>query len=255
MAGRVAAKVRALRIRQGLRQDDLGNRARVSRGTVSRLEAGQIDAVTVRSLRRIVDALGAQLLIDVQWQGAELDRLIDARHAALQEWFAGFLRHTGWDVRAELSFNLYGDRGRYDLLAFHRIAGALLVVEVKTSIGDMQDLLGRLDVKVRVAGRVAQEQGWRPTAVVPFLVLADSSTSRRHVRTHPALFARFASDRRVALAWLRRPQDFGDTPDGLMIFRDLPYAHRGGTIRVRSPRKATTHIAPALAARTTTPAS
>ena len=251
MVGRVGSKVRALRIRQGWRQDDLGKRARVSRGTVSRLEAGQLDAVTVRALRRVVEGLGAQLVIDVHWRGAELDRLLDARHAALQEWFAGFLRRNGWEVRAELSFNQYGDRGRYDLLAFSRAANTLLVVEIKTSIGDLQDLLGRLDVKARVAGRIARDQGWFASTVVPLILLADSSSVRRHVRAHAGLFARFSSDRRLATAWLRKPSVYGDAPDGLMTFHDLPYAHRGGTIRVRSARKAVTHTVAAVAAGTT----
>lgn len=42
-----------------------------------------------------------------------------------------------------MSFNHYGDRGRYDILAFHPPTGILLVVEVKTGIGDVQATLGR----------------------------------------------------------------------------------------------------------------
>lgn len=238
----IGRKVRVLRIRLGWRQEDLGERARVSRGTVSRIESGTLDPVTFRALREVSNALGARLLVDIQWRSAELDRLLDAHHAALQEWLAASLRRHRWDVRVEVSFNHFGDRGRYDVLAFHTAARTLLVVEIKTSVGDIQELLGRLDVKVRVALRVARDLGWRPRGVVPLLLLTDSSTARRHVRNHATLFDRFATRGPAAAAWLKRPVEApAGVPTGLLIFRKAPYAHQGGVIRVLRARKPHSH--------------
>ncbi len=191
-------------------------------------------------------ALDAHVILDLQWRGVELDRLLDARHAALQEWIAAYLRGLGWEVRAEVSFNEYGDRGRYDLLAFHRLAKVLVIVEVKTSIGDIQELLGKLDVKVRVATSVARRLAWRATASVPIIVLTDSSTSRRHVRRHAELFARFTTDRRLAATCLRSPETVGEMPAGILMFRKLPYAHQGSTTRVRPSRQTQSHTTTAV---------
>ena len=66
---------------------------------------------------------------------------------------------SGWSVRPEVSFNHYGDRGRVDLLAFHAASGVALVIEVKGSIGDLQDALGRLDVKLRLGRSLADASG------------------------------------------------------------------------------------------------
>lgn len=241
--------MRGLRLRLGWRQEDLAKRARVSRGTVSRIETGMLDPVTFRSLRAVTDALDARLLLDIQWRGAELDRLLDAHHAAHQEWLAASLRRHGWEVRVEVSFNHYGDRGRYDLMAFHKAVRMLLVVEIKTSIGDIQELLGRLDVKVRVARRVAGELGWQPAGVVPLLLLTDIATARRHVRNHAALFDRFTARGAAAGAWLKRPTAAPESvPNGMLMFRKAPYAHQGGVIRMRHARKPHMHTTTAAGA-------
>ncbi|MEP6469502.1 MAG: helix-turn-helix domain-containing protein [Chloroflexota bacterium] len=240
MNGRIGRKVRLLRARLGRRQRDLAERARVSRGLVSLIERDR--AVTIGAAQRVADALEARLIIDVQWSGAELDRLLDAGHAALAEWLAAFLGRFGWDVRVEVSFNHFGDRGRYDLLAFHAATGVLLVVEVKTAIGDLQDLLGRLDVKLRLGRTTASSLGWHPSSIVPLLLLADGTTNRRRTRQHPTLFGRFALRGAQASAWLRHP-DPAVRPGGLLLFRKVPNANHGDPIglrRIRKPHMQTT---------------
>ncbi len=191
------------------------------------MERDAVAGMTVGSLQKVADALEGRLRLDLEWRGASLDRLVDADHAALAELVARLLTHWGWLVLAEASFNHYGDRGRYDLLAFHPAHGVLLVVEIKTSIGDMQDTLGRLDVKVRLAPQVARERGWPAGHVVPLLVVAHSEANRRHVRGHPALFSGFPVRGRSALAWLRRPVLLPQV--GLLMFMKTPNSHRVST--------------------------
>jgi hypothetical protein len=190
--------------------------------------------VTVAAVERIADALEARLVIDLQWQGADLDRLLDARHAGMIEWLAALLRGSGWDPRPEVSFNHFGDRGRYDLIAFHSASQIALVVEAKTSIGDMQDLLGRLDVKVRLARQTAHALGWRPSSIVPLLLLAEDSTNRRLIGAHATLFERFNLRGPAAKSWVGRPRGNPQVPAGLLLFTKLPDAsHRGVMTRRR----------------------
>ena len=71
----------------------------------------------------------------------------------------------------ETSFNHYGDRGRIDVMAFHSPLRILLVIEIKTRIQDVQDTLGRLDIKKRIAPILARDRGWDVAAIVPAFVV------------------------------------------------------------------------------------
>ena len=226
-------RFRLLRRKLGLRQVDVAARTGLSRETISRLERGLSDQMVFDTARRIADALGARLIVGLSWQGEQLDRLVDAGHAALQNAIAALLTAAGWLCAIEVSFNHYGDRGRYDILAFHPATGILLVVEVKTAIGDVQATLGQLDVKVRLAMRVARERGWQPRAVVSMLVIADTRQQQRIVARHENLFARFSLRGQAARGWLRHP---ASGVSGLLIY--LPLGRRrgsGSASRVRRP--------------------
>src|SRR5688572_9361 len=158
--------VRFLRIRKGWAQQVLGERADVSREMVSRMERGDLRGMTLNSIDRIAGALGASVHVQLRWQGEQLDRLMDAAHAAIQQSVAKQLTSFGWLVRVEVSFNHFGDRGRVDILAYHPLLRVLLVTEVKSALGDLQDTLGRLDVKVRLGRQLAHDLGWTDVQVV-----------------------------------------------------------------------------------------
>jgi transcriptional regulator with XRE-family HTH domain len=198
--------IRTLRRRRAWRQEDLGRRAGLSRDAVSRAECGELQGLTIGALSRLVDAIDATLVVEVRWRGADLDRLLDGAHAAAQNAAAERLGAAGWLARAEVSFNHFGDRGRCDLLAWHPASRTLLVVEVKSRLGDVQDTLGRLVVKVRLGAVLAQQAGWgRPTRIVRGLVVAEDRTARRILTRHESLFASFGLRGRGALSWLRAP--------------------------------------------------
>jgi transcriptional regulator with XRE-family HTH domain len=231
----VPRSVRYLRRHQGWRQADLGARAGVSGPTVSRVERGLIRSVPLGTIERIAEILGATVDVTLRWQGEQLDRLLDAAHASIEEQSAAFLTSSGWSVRPEVSFNHYGDRGRVDLLAFHPGAGVVLIVEVKGSIGDLQDALGRLDVKLRLGRSLADASGWSGVrAIVPVFVFSDTRTVRRTIAQHAAIFARFALRGRSAQAWVRRPSLPG--PSGLLWFVKVPDSHGVSATRNRRVR-------------------
>lgn len=223
MRWHIGPKVRALRKRRGWRQRDLADRLRCSRELISRIENDRLDNVPFGKVQACVDVLGAYLRVDVQWQGERLARLIDARHAALQNQFVELLEELGWTVRVEVSFNHYGDRGRIDILAWHPATRTLAVVEIKSRMDNVEETLGRIDVKTRLAREIAAEFGWQAAHVVPMLVLAEGTTQRRHLAQHAALFRRFELRGRAALAWLRLPQR--GRPLGVLLFLKLPDSH------------------------------
>jgi hypothetical protein len=197
--------------------------------------------VSLGTVERVAEALGATLDVTLRWQGEQLDRLLDAAHASIQEQTAALLGSSGWSVRPEVSFNHFGDRGRVDLLAFHPGSSVVLVIEVKGSIGDLQDAIGRLDVKLRLGRSLADASGWAGVrAFVPAFVFADTRTVRRTIALHAAIFARFTVRGRSAQAWVRRPSL--PAPTGLLWFVNVPDSHgvsvtRGKRVRtVRSGR-------------------
>jgi transcriptional regulator with XRE-family HTH domain len=212
----IGRSLKAVRRRLGWRQADLAAAAGVSQPTISRIERDRIDGITLGSLRACVAALGGYLFLDLRWQGERIDLLTDADHAALQNQMARQLKEWGWTVLVEVSFNVYGERGRMDILAYHPVAKVLLVVEIKSRIEDAQETIGRLNIKVRQAPPLAREHGWSIGRVIPALIVADDRTSHRRVGDHPALFAGLSLRGRSALRWLRRPGS--DVPTGLLAF-------------------------------------
>ena len=131
------------------------------------------------------DALEASIRAEVRWQGADLDRLLAEGHPALHEAIAAlFARLDGWTTLAEVSFAIGGERGVIDLLAWHAPTRSLLIVELKTALGDPQALVATMDRRIRLARRIAAERGWSPATVSAWVVFADSRTNRRHVTRH-----------------------------------------------------------------------
>ncbi|HEY5630183.1 MAG TPA: helix-turn-helix domain-containing protein [Candidatus Limnocylindrales bacterium] len=146
-SARLGQAIRALRRRRGWTQQRLGEESGTSQGAVSRCERGDAHTLTGRTIAKIVEALGARATVSVHWHGEELDRLLDAAHAGMVDAVVRLLRSRGWDVAPEVTFSVYGERGSIDVLAFPSATGALLVIEVKSAVPDMQAMLSTLDRK------------------------------------------------------------------------------------------------------------
>lgn len=201
--------------------------------SVGLLERGRADRLSVHAVHRIGATLEMRLGWDAGYRGPELARLRDADHARLAEWLTRRVETFTWTVVPEASFNHYGDRGRIDLLAYHATTRSLVVVEIKTVIAEIQDLLGALNAKARVAPVVARSLGWPPAHVVPCLVVAESTTNRRRLADHSRLFARFTVRGKAAAAWLRQPNG---APSGLLLLVKLPNRNGNGLRRAGRQR-------------------
>jgi transcriptional regulator with XRE-family HTH domain len=200
-------RFRAIRHQMGARQADIGAAAGLSQDVISLVEVGRIEDVSVRALRRHAKALGANLRIELWFRGAELDRLLDEGHAVLVGAVAARLGTLGWEVRPEVSFAVYGERGSIDVVGWHAASGTLLVVEVKTELGSIEETLRRHDAKTRLAARVVEERfGWRARRVARLLVLPEHRTARRQVERHEAVMnAAYPMRGHAFGAWLREP--------------------------------------------------
>jgi transcriptional regulator with XRE-family HTH domain len=197
---------RALRLRRRLRQEDVAAAARVSRGVIARIEQGRADRVTVETLEIAARPLGARVICRLSWNGEALDRLLDAGHAAIVDQVVRILRAMGWLVATEVSFNVYGERGSIDVLAFDAATRALLVVEVKSVVPDVQATLVALDRKERLALQIANERGWPAVTVARLLVIRESRTARRRVGSHAATFGNAFPHRAAEVRrWLAQP--------------------------------------------------
>lgn len=209
----IVRALKSLRQRKRWSQRSLGVNLGISQAEVSRRERSALERCAIPDIERWSTTLGARLTVDLHVDGER--PLNDAAHAEMQTWLVTVLRRAGWSAEPEVSFNHYGDRGRIDVLAFHPAAHVLLVVEVKTRLIDAQDVIGRLDVKRRVAPMIAREQGWSPATSVPALVFREDSTTRRRLIAHEALFAGYTLRGRPAVAWLRHPRM--PVPRGILI--------------------------------------
>lgn len=241
---RLGRTVRALRIRQRWRQQDLGDAARISQDLVSLVERGRLSGVAIGTLMRILEPLGAELSMSIRWRAGDLDRLLDEGHATLVGRTAGILEAADWVVAPEVTFSVYGDRGSVDLLAWHGPSATILVVEVKTELTSVEETLRRHDTKVRLATRIAGERlDWRGRAVARLLVLPDASTARRRVERHANVLGRAYPIRGPeARSWLRDPTGpAGQTgTTGLLLFISLTTGGRGkcGPVNPRRIRRA-----------------
>jgi hypothetical protein len=187
----------------------------VHRSTWSKLERGQLDAMTVRMMRRCLAVLELDVDLVPRGDRASHERLMDERHARLETHWAVLLRRRGWQVWAEHSFSHFGERGRVDLLAWHPPTRTLAVIEIKTEFADSQALLGVLDAKVRLGPVLARQLGLpTPARVVPVLIFAESMTNRRRVGRIGPLLERFDVRGSAARSWLRWPNG----GSGLLFF-------------------------------------
>jgi transcriptional regulator with XRE-family HTH domain len=248
-AERLGRIVRAVRIRLRLRQVDVARRAGVSAAVVSRIERGRLREVSLAALESVATALDIRLEIVARWRGGDLDRMVNAKHAALAEAAIAWLRkQAGWEIRPEVSFSLGGERGVVDLLAWHAATRTLLVIELKTDIVDVGELLGTFDRKRRLAWRIAATLDWRPSVVGAAVVITEGRTNRRRVAAHAlTLRAALPDDGRRLRAWLAAPAG----PSAALTFLPDHRATSGrrgsaNPRRVRvTARRAVKHPAPA----------
>jgi len=203
----VGRALRAIRLAQKRSQGQVAVKAQVSRQLVGRVESGMIAKVDVGTVRAIAAALDALFDPVVRWHGGDMGRLINSRHSAMHEGFARLLgAFPGWTFDPEVSFSYFGERGVIDVLGWHPEAATTLVIELKTEIVDVQELMGTMDRRVRLAPRIASDRGYRASHVGAWVILANDRSNHRRLHEHrTVLRSKFPADGRSISSWLTRP--------------------------------------------------
>lgn len=231
---RVGQTFRAIRLRLRLRQQDVAARVGMSRSVISLIERGHIEHLSFGTVSRVAGVLEIRLDVIPRWRGGDLDRLLNAGHSQLHELIGEiFDRLREWVRGVEVSFAIHFERGLIDVLAFHPPTGSLLVIELKTEIVDVQELVGRVDIKARLARRIAHDRGWEASSVSTWVALAESRTNRRRLAAHRSMLrSAFPDDGRRLRAWLGQPTgrvnalSFVTDASGGSIGRKIAYRRR-----------------------------
>jgi len=208
-------------------------------------------SLPLETAARVASELDVRLDVVARWRGGELDRLLNAGHSAMHEQVAGTLgRLPGWQIAPEVSFSIWGERGVIDVLAWHAGRRVLLVIELKTAIVDVQDLISTVDRKRRLAAEIASARGWGTPAsgraasadtkgpaagTSAWVIVADTRTNRARLSAHVSVLrAAFPADGRTMRAWVADPRQ----PVAALSFLQITSAgkrmsSRGGRQRVR----------------------
>jgi hypothetical protein len=213
----------------------------VSQQLVSLLERGGLERLTVSSARAMARAIGVTLPVDPRWTGGNVAAVLDEEHSRIVEAIARRLRDGGWEVLVEHTFNHFGERGSIDLVGWRPASSALLVVEAKSRIVDVQDLLSTLDRKARLAPRLlAAERNWHPLHRGRVLVAPGTTAVRTAIERHTATFrATLPAGTLEVRRWLAEPT--GDLRGvWLLAPTNTVRAKRpdGGSRRIRAPARA-----------------
>ena len=223
----VGRRFRAVRIHRGWRQLDLATAAGISRAGVSRIERGRFEEVDARAPSSRRAALDMRVELVARWRGGDLDRMVNARHAALHEAAALLVRTaSGLDRRhPRCRSTSTASAARSTSLPGTPTDRALLVVELKTEIvrrpGPARArsiAIGawRRRSRANAAGDPSERLDLGRSRGRPI------ERARRWQPIGPCLRGAFPADGRRLAAWLRRTS--GVVCDALTF---LPYASPG----------------------------
>jgi transcriptional regulator with XRE-family HTH domain len=186
---RLGILIAELRRSIGWSQRELAARAGVSQGLVSAIENGRLATITFATATRLLEAMGARLIVDVAppfLGDRQLQR--DPAHVRCVTHVARRLGKAGWQVATEVEIGGDRSRGWIDILAFHPVTRLVLVVEIKTEIRDLGAIEQTLGWYERESWAAARRRGWRPSqSVGALIVLATTANDERFRQNRDAL--------------------------------------------------------------------
>ncbi len=205
---RIGQAIRASRLESGWSQRELARRMDVAQSSIARLEAGHSRHVDVRVASAALDLLGIRVSLDGRTIGLANRRYQrDAVHARCAEYARRRLEVAGWSTALEVEIGHGRGRGWIDLLGFRAVDRALLVVEIKTEIRDVGEILRTIGWYERSAWTSARAFAWRPIRTSVLLLTLDSVENDARLRAHSSLIgSEFPTRADVAGEWLRKPE-------------------------------------------------
>lgn len=186
---RLGIMIRDLRRSIGWSQRELAVRAGVSQSLVSAIENGRLRTITLATATRLLEAMGARLILDVAAPflgDRELQR--DPAHIRCVTHVARRLGKAGWQVATEVEIGGDRSRGWIDIVAFHPVTNLLLVIEIKTEIRDLGAIERTLGWYERESWAAARRRGWRAShSIGSLMVLATTANDERFRQNRDAL--------------------------------------------------------------------
>lgn len=144
----LAAELHTARRACGLSQQALAKASGTSRASISRLEHGLLDGLSIVHAAELASVLGLDLSVRA-YPGS-----MPARDAGQLRLLQRLIDRLGsaWEWQFEVSIGAHGDRRAWDARAVHRVTGAVIVVEAVTRVTDVQATLRRIALKSRDSG-------------------------------------------------------------------------------------------------------
>jgi transcriptional regulator with XRE-family HTH domain len=164
MAVAVGVAVRDARTRRGMTLEELSDRAGIARGTAHTIESGR--TASLESYARIAAALSLRpdlILADGRKRTPSRDE--DFVHAAMGELEARQLRSHAFGLAIDEPYQHYQFAGRADLVAWDLERRAVLHIENRTRLPNIQEAAGSFNAKRAYLARVLADRlnvrnGW-----------------------------------------------------------------------------------------------
>ena len=241
----IGMALRDERQRRRWTMEDVAARARVSKGTVSSVEAGR--QASLDASARLVVALGLNLDVALADRRRRTAREpSDLVHAAMGELEARWPTVMGYELALDRPYQHYQFAGRADVLAWTRRPARLLHIENRTRFPDLPSAAGSYDAKREyLAAVVARQIGIRhldsETHVMAGLWSAEVIHS---VRLRPATFRALFPDPDDRLtAWLAGAPPESGRSSSLVLLDPLARRRRPA---IADLRKVLTGVRPRL---------
>jgi transcriptional regulator with XRE-family HTH domain len=197
--------IREARTLIGWTQRELAERSETSQAAIWRLETNQPGRLDLRTVERVLKALGMRLSLGIDARHlADRRRQRDAVHARLTGYIARRLERDGWLTATEVPLGDEAPRGWIDLLAYRPTDRSLLIEETKTDLPDFGGLQRSLSFYDREAWRAAHGLGWQPARRAVLVVALDSVAMAERLADNRDLVSRaFPASIDGLRTWLR----------------------------------------------------
>lgn len=230
MAHGAGNELRAARIERRWTLRDVADRAGVAVGSAQAADAGH--PVSLQTYARLATALGQRPVLSFESRPtrATVGRsraAVDLVHAAMGEVEARQLALHGHALALDEPYQHFQFAGRADLVAWNLDARALLHIENKSQLPDIQDLAGSYNAKRAYLAPVMAERlgisraGWR--TVTHALVVLWSSEVLHVLRLREATFAALCpSPLEPFAAWWNGDPPMSGVTSSLVLLDPVP---------------------------------
>jgi transcriptional regulator with XRE-family HTH domain len=153
IAGRLGTGLRESRLRAGLRQVDVAERARLSQPFISHLELGRGTDTSIETWAIVAAVLGEQLAAFLE-RAPGADQPRDLEHLRRQRLVIDLAARGGWQAQPELAIDKPAVRSRaIDVVLIRPARREAIAVEVWDLLTDVGAARRSLDGKVATLGR------------------------------------------------------------------------------------------------------